>query len=138
MEAGRDTAAADAITEAISAARGNEVNLDLLNAALVLERVGRGAEVEVLAGAARLPTPRIAAARAIAAGDLAGAAGIAENRLENRTVAAHLRLLAAERAAGQSASRDLARTASTFHRGVGAAAYVRRAEAVLHQLPPAP
>lgn len=136
VEDGRDAAAADAITEAIASARGNEVNLDLLNSALVLEHLGRPAEVETLACAAGLPTPRIAAARAIAAGDLAGAADIAGNRLENRTAGAHLCLLAAERAAGSPASRDLARTASTFHRGVGAVAYVRRAEAVLQQLPP--
>lgn len=101
MEAGRDEAAAEALAEPVSGARGNEVNLDLLNTALVLEHLGRGAEFEALAAGVRIPTPRIAAGRAV----------------------------------GSDAGRELARGASTFHRGVGAVAYVRRAEAVLHREP---
>jgi DNA-binding CsgD family transcriptional regulator len=128
----RHELAADVIAETLTAAAGNAVNVDLLSVALVLERLGRPEELRDLVSGIRLATPRVDAALAVASGDLAGAADVVEDLLSDRTAAAYLRLLAAERS-GDPRSTELA---CGFYRNVGATAYVRRCEEALRRLRP--
>jgi DNA-binding CsgD family transcriptional regulator len=125
IEDGRAELAADVMSEVVGAARGNEVNLDLLNCALALHQLDRAGEMAGLLACIQLGTPRVDAASAVAAGQFAAAADIAETALSDPTAAAYLRLLAAERASDDEAI-ELGRRAAQFFRRVGAVAYVQR------------
>ncbi|MDQ5820051.1 MAG: hypothetical protein M3540_01240, partial [Actinomycetota bacterium] len=155
LEQGREIRDAQAITPAllghtqVLVAAGRQAEADVLLAELLggyelspawlhylpllLCELGRGQEYLAATEGERLPTPWIEAGRAAASGDFARAIELYE-AIGARPAEARVRVLAAEALVGDGRSAEAHTTlqpALAFYRGVGAKAYVSRAEALL-------
>ena len=126
--AGRASAAGELADELIDLVANQEFNANewAIYVTFALDDLGRSSDAAALLAALALPTRWRDAATAYAAGDRVAAADILGD-IGDRTGEAFARLRAAE-LAGQS---EQIAPALAFYRGVGASAYVRRAEALL-------
>jgi class 3 adenylate cyclase/tetratricopeptide (TPR) repeat protein len=126
--AGRASGAGELSDELIALVAHQEFSANewAINLTFALDDLGRSSDAAALLAALALPTRWRDAATAYAAGDRVAAADILGD-MGDRSGEAFARLRAAE-LAGQF---EQIPTALAFYRGVGASAYVRRAEALL-------